>query len=890
MTMDRVVVGGGSTTSGAIATAIVTTVADINDPSPELLLVTPTQDGEWRLVTELFTGAWTLYVSDSSGVWVTAAPFNVPSGSVTYSWVAMGGAYVQADVTIDSRLAVHDQASFTAGLASTTPGSGSVIITGGLGVSGAIFAGGGISTAASLASTVATGTAPISVASTTVVPNLNVSQLLGSTWAAPGTIGSGTPSTGAFTTISATGVITSTLATGTAPFTVASTTVVGNLNASLLLGATWAAPGTIGSGTPSTGAFTTISASGVITSTLATGTAPFTIASTTAVANLNASLLLGSTWAIPGTIGSTTPSTGAFTTIAASGVITSTLATGTAPFTVASTTVVGNLNVSQLLGATWAIPGTIGSTTPNSGAFSTLTASGATTLTAGTASTTTGTGTLVVTGGVGLSGQLSANKWYAHPSTATDVAATVIGDVLAVASTTVNGTNATRGLAIAASTKVAAGVTDAGYSHAADFAAMRNTSDITDAGGTLAQLTGLLIHNGHHNVNAVTPVTTDSFGIDINQWYGTGTITNLYGIRLANSLSGGTVTNRYGIYINNQSGAATLNYAIYTNAGVVRIGDTTASTTTTTGAVTVAGGLGVVGQVTAATLSLTTSQAQNTVYAAPSGGAGAPSFRTLVSSDFSGALVADFVSQLVSAESAITGTASPTTFDTVYKCTGTSGDYTVTLPAVSGNSGKFMCFRGGTSTELTKVVTIDGNGTEKIQTGRLSIALLWDEVLWLYCDGVQWWIISHTHAGWQTFTPSITALGGGAVKGATRAEVCSWRRSGPVMEISFDYRQSQAGTAGSGAYMFGLPGPSTTIDTTYAQVGAQGSATDLGTWQFAVVERFGTDNVQAPVQFYSTTAFSLYPSLTSQVTGASRGFNNTNLHYSFHLFVPITGW
>ena len=44
--------------------------------------------------------------------------------------------------------------------------------------------------------------------------------------------------------------------------------------------------GTVGATTPTTGAFTTISATGVITSTVATGTAPFTVASTTAVANL----------------------------------------------------------------------------------------------------------------------------------------------------------------------------------------------------------------------------------------------------------------------------------------------------------------------------------------------------------------------------------------------------------------------------------------------------------------------------------------------------------------------------------------------------------------------------------------------------------------------------
>ncbi len=80
----------------------------------------------------------------------------------------------------------------------------------------------------------------------------------------PGPIGSTTPSTGAFTTLSATGQITSTLATGTAPFSVASTTVVANLNVSALNGKTFDAPGPIGSTTASTGAFTTFSASGVV--------------------------------------------------------------------------------------------------------------------------------------------------------------------------------------------------------------------------------------------------------------------------------------------------------------------------------------------------------------------------------------------------------------------------------------------------------------------------------------------------------------------------------------------------------------------------------------------------------------------------------------------------
>ena len=59
--------------------------------------------------------------------------------------------------------------------------------------------------------------------------------------------------------------LTSTVTTGTAPFVVASTTQVANLNAASLGGATFAAPGAIGGGTPNTGNFTTLSATGGIT-------------------------------------------------------------------------------------------------------------------------------------------------------------------------------------------------------------------------------------------------------------------------------------------------------------------------------------------------------------------------------------------------------------------------------------------------------------------------------------------------------------------------------------------------------------------------------------------------------------------------------------------------
>lgn len=54
---------------------------------------------------------------------------------------------------------------------------------------------------------------------------------------------------------------------------------------------------------------------------------------------------------------------------------------------------------------------------------------------------------------------------------------------------------------------------------------------------------------------------------------GVGTITNMYGFRLFQlANSAGTLTNAYGLYLADVNVASTLNYAIFTNAGLVRFG------------------------------------------------------------------------------------------------------------------------------------------------------------------------------------------------------------------------------------------------------------------------------------------------------------------------------
>ena len=91
------------------------------------------------------------------------------------------------------------------------------------------------------------------------------------------------------------------------------------LNGGGTLAGTWTGSPTF-SGTPNFAngfTSTTGSFSGQITSTVSTGTAPFVIASTTQVNNLNAALLNGCTWAVPCAIGTTTPNTAIFTTLQA---------------------------------------------------------------------------------------------------------------------------------------------------------------------------------------------------------------------------------------------------------------------------------------------------------------------------------------------------------------------------------------------------------------------------------------------------------------------------------------------------------------------------------------------------------------------------------------------
>ena len=89
------------------------------------------------------------------------------------------------------------------------------------------------------------------------------------------------------------------------------------------------------------------------------------------------------------------------------------------------------------------------------------------------------------------------------------------------------------------------------------------------------------------------------------------------------------------------------------------------------------------------------------------------------------------------AEISVTG-ATTATIGKMHVCSGTTGDYTLTLPAASGNAGKILGVR--MSPALTKLVTVDGNASETLDGATTRI--MWaEESAILLCDGSNWFKI-----------------------------------------------------------------------------------------------------------------------------------------------------
>ena len=352
--------------------------------------------------------------------------------------------------------------------------------------------------------------------------------------------------------------------------------------------------------------------------------------------------------------------TGTIAAAAASftGQITSTLSIGTPPFVITSTTNVPNLNASSLGGATFAAPGTIGSSTPAAGTFTSLTANSSFTSTAGT----TSLGATTMSGAIAMANFKITG--LGTPSAATDAVTKDYVDTVASG--------------ITSKTSVIAATTVAGT-----LVSSFENGDIID---TITLITGnrILIkdqadpiENGIYVVNASgSPTRSTDFAIGTNQggtyvFVQEGFVNDNAGF-ICNSPSGSDLVGTNGISFSQFTGAA----QIIAGTGLTKTGNT---------------------------LSVNASQTQIT------------SVGTLGSLAVSG--LSSLTSGTFSTTLGVTGLTSLRNLDLLGSTSGiisirtqpVSGTYDFLLPITSGSTGQLLTSGGGTVAMTWTPITGTGN-------------------------------------------------------------------------------------------------------------------------------------------------------------------------------------
>lgn len=232
---------------------------------------------------------------------------------------------------------------------------------------------------------------------------------------------------------------------------------------------------------------------------------------------------------------------------------------------------------------------------------------------------------------------------------------------------------------------------------------------------------------------------------------------------------------------------------------------------------------------------------------------------------------------IISSNVAITAanTLSSSAFGKLHQCSGTTSDYTVTLPAVSGNAGKVIGFQ--MSTALTKLVTLDGNASETID-GSLTRIMWAGESAILYCDGTTWSKIdgkSIPMTAGQTVSGAQTVGSGTATKktlGTSYASNCPSAMNDTTNSKIIILRSSVYNIISS-SRIFNISATTTTEGFIYIDGGEQG-----------IVSRYSGTGDYPTVQVnmnYTLNANQYIENYVRQYSGVNQSYGNNNMNSLF---------
>lgn len=223
-----------------------------------------------------------------------------------------------------------------------------------------------------------------------------------------------------------------------------------------------------------------------------------------------------------------------------------------------------------------------------------------------------------------------------------------------------------------------------------------------------------------------------------------------------------------------------------------------------------------------------------------------------------------------------------------------SASFNITMPTAVGQKDRRITLQssGISISQAYTVLTVSGQTVGGVASAKYILNTN-NESATFCSDNSNWQQISHfANTAWASAgSTTITATTSSPTKGALAADNFFWRRIGDSMECRIEYRQTGAGSAGTGDYLFRIPASAsinTASLTAYLTVGGTPSTfpncVGQGTWSA------GTPGDLSVVVYDQTNVRFFSLSDNAFVSNATRGLDNSTQGYKMFFSVPIAGW